>query len=48
MNPVWVAFTCGWFLGGVCGVAVMCLMIIAKQSDERFEETEECKDCNWN
>ena len=34
MGAEWLAFTVGVILGGVCGISIMALCAIARQSDE--------------
>jgi|GEM_PF-3304213 len=33
MSTVWIAFTCGFLLGGTVGFVLMCLLFISKRGD---------------
>lgn len=41
MQPVWIAFLCGFFLGGICGLSLMCLLFMSGQNESFFEESKE-------
>ena len=34
MSVVWVAFVCGFFVGGMAGVMMMCLMQVNRGCDD--------------
>jgi hypothetical protein len=33
LNPMWIAFICGCLLGGIGGIALMCLFSLSSQTD---------------
>jgi hypothetical protein len=35
MRVEWIAFTCGLFMGGIVGVASICLFIVSNRRKER-------------
>jgi len=37
IKTVWIAFTCGMFIGVVIGVTIMCLLWIARRYDDGEE-----------
>lgn len=39
MQPVWIAFTCGFFLGGIGGISMMCLLIMSRQNEPEVDLT---------
>lgn len=41
MQPVWIAFACGFFLGGIGGVSLMCMLIMSRQNEPLFIESNE-------
>lgn len=38
MTPGWIGFWCGVIIGGAAFTSILCLAIIAQQSDERLKE----------
>lgn len=40
MSTNWVAFGLGFFLGGMAGVACMCLMIVSGRAGEDMERVQ--------
>lgn len=39
MQPVWIAFTCGLFLGGIGGLSLMCLLAMCRQNEPATDLT---------
>lgn len=37
MSAVWLAFACGLFLGGACGVIALGLCVVARRADDDME-----------
>jgi len=38
MSPVWVGFGVGCFLGGLCGVVVMCLCAVSGRAGRDMDQ----------
>ena len=35
MSPTWVAFIVGLFIGTICGITIIAILIVGRQGDER-------------
>lgn len=35
MDPEWIAFMAGVIIGGACGISIMALLVMSRQSDIR-------------